>query len=105
MTKASLLLIDDDRHVRESMGDWLRDQGYKVDSAGDRASALAALSRKVPDVVLCDVRLPDGDGFDVLAHCREHTPAASVILVSGYGTVEMAMDAMRSAPSISSPSH
>jgi DNA-binding NtrC family response regulator len=95
MTKASLLLIDDDRHVRDSMGEWLREQGYKVDCAADRASALAALERKTPDVVLCDVRLPDGDGFDVLAHCRDQVPAASVILVSGYGTVEMAMDAIR----------
>jgi DNA-binding NtrC family response regulator len=95
MIKGSLLLVDDDRHVLESMAGWLREQGYKVDVAADRAAALATLARKTPDLVLCDVRLPDGDGFDVLAHCREHFPAMSVILLSGYGTVEMAMDAIR----------
>src|SRR5688572_21418513 len=95
MSRGSLLLIDDDRHVLESMADWLREQGYKLDTASDRATATAAIGRKPPDVVLCDVRLADGDGFDVLAHCREHHPGTSVILLSGYGTVEMAMDAIR----------
>jgi DNA-binding NtrC family response regulator len=78
------------------MADWLREQGYKLDTASDRASAVAAINRKPPDLVLCDVRLADGDGFEVLAHCREHHPGTSVILLSGYGTVEMAMDAIRS---------
>jgi DNA-binding NtrC family response regulator len=96
MSRGSLLLIDDDRHVLESMADWLRGQGYKLDTASDRVTATAAINRKPPDLVLCDVRLADGDGFDVLAHCREHHPGTSVILLSGYGTVEMAMDAIRS---------
>jgi DNA-binding NtrC family response regulator len=95
MTKGSLLLVDDDRHVLESMADWLREQGYKVDTAPDRGLALAAITRKTPDLVLCDVRLPEGDGFDVLAHCREHHPNTAVILLSGYGTVELAMEAIR----------
>jgi DNA-binding NtrC family response regulator len=96
MSRGSLLLIDDDRHVLESMADWLREQGYKVDTAADRAGGLASIGRKTPDLVLCDVRLPEGDGFDVLAHCRQHYPGTSVILLSGYGTVEMAMEAIRS---------
>jgi DNA-binding NtrC family response regulator len=95
MSRGSLLLIDDDRHVLESMADWLREQGYKLDTASDCAAAKAAINRKSPDLVLCDVRLADGDGFDVLAHCREHHPGTSVILLSGYGTVEMAMDGIR----------
>ena len=52
MIKGSLLLVDDDRHVLESMADWLREQGYKVDIAPDRALALAAIDRKTPDLVL-----------------------------------------------------
>jgi DNA-binding NtrC family response regulator len=95
MTKGSLLLVDDDRHVLESMADWLRSQGYKLDTAADRASALAQIGRKTPDLVLCDVRLAEGDGFDVLTYCRKNHPETSVILLSGYGTVEMAMDAIR----------
>jgi DNA-binding response OmpR family regulator len=45
MSRGSLLLIDDDRHVLESMADWLRQQGYKVDTAADRAGAIATIGR------------------------------------------------------------
>jgi DNA-binding NtrC family response regulator len=95
MKKGSLLLVDDDRHVLESMAEWLREQGYKVDVATDRAAALAAVDRKVFDLVLADIRLPDGDGFDILAHCRQTRPEMSVILMTGYGTVEVAVEAIR----------
>ncbi len=93
--KGSLLLVDDDRHVLESMADWLREHGYRLDTAADRAAALAAVDRKTYDLVLCDIRLGDGDGFDVLAHCRQHHPDTSVILLTGYGTVEAAVEAIR----------
>jgi DNA-binding NtrC family response regulator len=95
MKKGSLLLVDDDRHVLESMADWLREQGYRVDVAPNCAGAIAALGRKPFDLALVDIRLPDGDGFDVLAHCRENYPRMSVILLTGYGTVESAVEAIR----------
>src|SRR3989304_5785678 len=90
MNKGLLLLVDDDRHVLHSMADWLRDQGYQVDPASSRAEGLAAVARKVYDVVLVDIRLGDGDGFDLLSYCRQHQPFTSVILITGYGTVEAA---------------
>ena len=99
MKKGSLLLVDDDRHVLASMADWLREQGYRVDVATDCASAIAALGRKPFDLALVDIRLPDGDGFDVLAHCRENYPRMSVILLTGYGTVESAIEAIRAGRS------
>jgi DNA-binding NtrC family response regulator len=77
------------------MAVWLREQGYRVDVAADRAAALAALARKAFDLALVDIRLPDGDGFDVLADCREKYPQTSVILLTGYGTVEAAVEAIR----------
>ena len=95
MQKPQLLLVDDDRHVLESMADWLREQGYRLDVASDRATAIAAVDRKPYDLVLADIRLPDGDGFDILAHCREHHPGTTVILLTGYGTVEAAVEAIR----------
>jgi DNA-binding NtrC family response regulator len=95
MHKASLLLVDDDRHVLESMGDWLREQGYQVDTAASRAAALTALDKKPYDLMLLDIRLADGDGFEVLAHCKERHPGLIVILITGYGTIEMAVDAIR----------
>jgi DNA-binding NtrC family response regulator len=94
-SKGSLLLVDDDRHVLASMADWLRSLGYQVDTASGCAEAKAAMSRRGFEVILADIRLEDGDGFDVLAYARQHLPAASVILITGYGTVESAVEAIR----------
>ncbi|HEY4233379.1 MAG TPA: sigma-54 dependent transcriptional regulator, partial [Lacipirellulaceae bacterium] len=95
MNKSSLLLVDDDRHVLESMGDWLRSQGYELDAAARYADALDQLRRKTYDLVLCDVRLSDGDGFDLLEKCRRNWPASQVILMTGYGTADGAIEAIR----------
>ena len=95
MKRHSILLIDDDRHLLDSMAEWLREQGYQVDTANSFATSLAAIDRKPFDLVLADVRLGDGDGFDVLAHCRRHRPQTIVILITGYGTVETAIEAIR----------
>lgn len=94
-SKGSLLLVDDDRHVLNSMADWLRSQGYQLDTAASRTEALATLARKAFDVVLADIRLADGDGFEILSECRHKYPASAVILLTGYGTVESAIEAIR----------
>ena len=91
----TLLLVDDDRHLLASMADWLRDQGYAVDAAASLAEGRAAVDRKPYDLVLADIRLGAEDGFDLLAHCRKVRPATSVIMITGYGTVEAAVDAIR----------
>jgi DNA-binding NtrC family response regulator len=95
MKKGSLLLVDDDRQVLDSMADWLRSQGYQIDTAGSQEAARASLERKTYEVLLLDIRLRDGDGFELLAHCREKYPALIVILITGYGTVETAVEAIR----------
>ncbi len=95
MKTASLLLVDDDRQVLHSMADWLRDQGYDLDTATGRQEAIGAINRKRYDIVLADIRLADGDGFDVLTHCRQHRPDTSVIMITGYGTVDSAVEAIR----------
>ncbi len=96
MKKGTILLVDDDRHVLESMSDWLRSKGYRLDVASGAHDALATLKKKTFDLVLADVRLADGDGFDILAECREHYPNTAVILLTGYGTVDSAVEAIRS---------
>ena len=95
MNKGSLLLVDDDRHVLASMAEWLREQGYQLDTAASCAEAAAAVDAKLYDVVLADIRLGDGDGFDILTHCRRRHPGTSVIMITGYGTVESAVEAIR----------
>ncbi|MEX2120800.1 MAG: sigma-54 dependent transcriptional regulator [Pirellulales bacterium] len=95
MKPSSILLVDDDRHILESMADWLREQGYQLDTAASQAAAVQALDKKAYDLVLADIRLGEGDGFEVLAHARRHRPQTSVILITGYGTVETAVEAIR----------
>ena len=95
MKQGSLILVDDDRHVLDSMAGWLREQGYRVDVAAGCREALGKIDKSTYDLVLADIRLPDGDGFDILAHCHENHPNSTVILLTGYGTVEMAIGAIR----------
>ena len=91
----TLLLVDDDRQVLASMADWLRDQGFATDTAASLAEGRAAVDRKSYDLALVDIRLGDGDGFDLLTHCRKNYPAMAVIMITGYGTVESAVEAIR----------
>ena len=95
MSKSSLLLVDDDRRVLESMADWLRAQGYELETAARYTDALEQLRKKSYDLVLCDVRLGDGDGFDLLEQCRRNWPQTQVILLTGYGTPDGAIEAIR----------
>ncbi len=95
MSKGSLLLVDDDRLVLESMADWLREKGYALDVANSFAAAQAAISKKQYDLILLDIRLGDGDGFDLLSECRQRRPDSTVIFITGYGTVDTAMEAIR----------
>lgn len=92
---ASLLLVDDDRHLLDSMARWLREQGFQVDAADSLAQAEQCLAQRAFDLVITDIRLHDRDGFELLAQCREKHPNMAVILITGYGTVDTAVDALR----------
>jgi len=95
MLQGTLLLVDDDRRLLESMTDWLRSQGLQVDAASGVAHALEQLARKSYDLLLVDVRLQDGDGHDLLEQVRRHYPASQVILMTGYGEADAAVEALR----------
>lgn len=91
----SLLLVDDDLQVLESMADWLRDQGLEVDTATGQAEAIERLTAKGYDLLLSDIRLQDGDGFDLLEQSLRRRPGMQVILLTGYGTADSAIEAIR----------
>jgi DNA-binding NtrC family response regulator len=94
MTKPHLLVVDDDRHVLESMAEWLRGQGYELDASPGYADALERLRGRNYELVLADVRLRDGDGFDLLEQCRRNWASTQVILMTGYGTPDGAIEAI-----------
>ncbi|NOZ39485.1 MAG: sigma-54-dependent Fis family transcriptional regulator [Planctomycetes bacterium] len=91
----SLLLVDDDRHLLESMADWLRDQGLAVDTSTGYGDALEKLRNKSYEMLLVDVRLQDGDGFDLLEQVRRNYPESHVVLMTGYGDADAAVEALR----------
>ncbi len=95
MTQETLLLVDDDQQLLESLADWLRSQGLPVDTAGGYADALEKLSQRAYEMLLVDVRLQDGDGFDLLEQVQRNYPGSHVVLMTGYGDADAAVEAMR----------
>ncbi len=95
LNSGSILLVDDDRHLLESMSEWLRSLGYSVNVAATYNAAIDQLSRCEFDLVIADVRLQAQDGFEILNHCREHYPNIVVMMITGYGTVETGVEALR----------
>ena len=91
----SLLLVDDDRHICEAIADYLRSLGHRCETAGTCEDALQRVNQYPFDLVICDVNLPDADGFHVLKHVRENHPDTAVVMLTGYGTIESAVEAIR----------
>jgi len=83
---ARVLIIEDDRQVRETVADYLASHGYEVAQAGDGEAMRAALGREVPDVVLLDVRLPGEDGLALARWLRERHSVA-IIMITAAGEV------------------
>jgi DNA-binding NtrC family response regulator len=90
-----VLVVEDERPMRELVRAELEDRGIAASAAPDLAAARAALEEREFDVVLLDVRLPDGDGTDLLREIRAEPEAPEVIVLTGHGTVSSAVEAMR----------
>ena len=90
-----LLVVDDQKNMRATTAMVLRQAGYLVDEAEDGAAALKRLEGDSYDVVLTDLRMPDVDGMDVLRTVRQVAPETEVIVMTAYGTIESAVEAMR----------
>ena len=95
MKQGSLLLVDDDRLVLDGMADWLRGKGFDVTEATTSREARRLVDSSMFDLVLADIRLPDGDGFEILEHSRRRLPETSVILMTGYATADTGIEAIR----------
>ena len=94
--KGTILLVDDDRLVLNSMADWLRSCQYEIDTACTLAEARSRLENKTYDIALVDIQLgDDSDGFALLREINDLGSMTSVILITGYGTVESAITAIR----------
>jgi DNA-binding NtrC family response regulator len=91
----SILIIDDEAEIRESLQTLLELEGYAVDTASTGEEGLTRIGQNTYDLVLLDLALPDRDGMDLLAELRTHDGQFSVIMITAYGTVENAVKAMQ----------
>ncbi|HRE26853.1 MAG TPA: response regulator, partial [Anaerolineales bacterium] len=94
--KATVLIVEDDDTAREFLGGLLRGDGYDVHEAPTMADADKCIARGEADIILLDVELPDGYGPDLLVRLHRDLPQLPVIMVTGYGDIEMAVQAMNS---------
>lgn len=92
---ARILIVDDEAVVRESLGDWFRDEGYEVDTAESAKVALEKLAHANWDIFLLDIRMPGIDGLELQRKLKEAQPDATVIIMTAYASVESAVEAMK----------
>ena len=95
MRQARILIVEDDPHMREGLTASIEKKGHKVEVACDALEAKLKLAGQGFDLVITDLRMPKGSGMDVLDCTRDLQPATPVVVITAYGTVEKAVEAMK----------
>ena len=90
-----ILVIDDERSIRNTLKDVLEYEKYEVDLAEEGSSGIALFEQGTYDVVLCDIKMAKMDGIEVLQKLQEHSADVPVIMISGHGNIDTAVDAIR----------
>ena len=90
-----ILLIDDDSSVRRSISAFLSDSGFEIIEAANGSDGVFLFKREKPDLVLCDLRMPDMDGLEVIKEVTSESSNTPVIVISGYGEIGDAVQALR----------
>lgn len=93
----SILIVDDERDIRELIGDILRDEGYSVRLAGNSDDCMAEINAEPPGLMILDIWLKDSrmDGIDILKTVKRDNPDVPVIIISGHGNIEIAVAAIK----------
>jgi DNA-binding NtrC family response regulator len=92
---AEILIIDDEKAIRKALTEILSAEGYKTDEAGDGEEGLKKFKERTYDVVLCDIKMPKLDGIEFLQKAGESNSDVPVIMISGHGNIETAVDAVK----------
>lgn len=94
-TKAKILLIDDDRSIRRTLREILEYEDYKVEEAKDGIEGMVKIKTNKYDVVFLDIKMPKMDGMEVLENAQKIRPDLPIIMISGHGTMETAVEAVK----------
>jgi two-component system nitrogen regulation response regulator NtrX len=92
---SNILIIDDEKAIRKTLFEILSYEGYKIDEAGDGEEGLKKFREKDYDVILCDIKMPKIDGIEFLEKAKETNPDIPIIMISGHGTIETAVEAVK----------
>ncbi len=91
----NILIIDDEKAIRKTLTEILSFEGYKIDEAADGEEGLKKFKEKTFDLVLCDIKMPKLDGIEFLQKAGEINPDVPVIMISGHGNIETAVEAVK----------
>lgn len=90
-----VLIVDDDRRVREMLLDAVADMGFEVSGVANAEAAIKSIAQEEPDIAILDLNLPGMGGLDLFEQMRQRCPMVQVIILSGYGDLEAAKRAIR----------
>lgn len=90
-----ILIVDDEKNIRLGLTKCLQKEGYDIEEAEDGKDALELISKRKYNLILMDVQMPKMTGFDVLKKIREKGIATRVVMMTAFGTVDMAVDSMK----------
>jgi DNA-binding NtrC family response regulator len=90
-----ILIIDDERSIRNALKEILEFEGFSVIDAEDGESGLLILKQQTIDLVFCDIKMPKMDGIEVLDQIIQHNEGIPVVMISGHGTIETAVEAIK----------
>ncbi len=91
----TILIIDDEKSIRRTLREILEYEGYKVEEAVDGLEGLSMLKERTFDAILLDIKMPKMDGLEVLDKIMQTNPDTPVIMVSGHGTIDTAVEAVK----------
>ena len=98
MTSARILIVDDELILRESLSAWLERDGYNMDTAASGEEALEKVKDTRFDILLVDIKMEGMSGLDLLRHMTENDPDVAVVMITAYGSITTAIDAMKTEP-------
>lgn len=90
-----VLIIDDENQIRKLLARMIELEGYEVHQAADCSSGLKQMEIGSPEVVLCDVRLPDGNGVDLVIKIKKQYPKVEIILLTAHGNIPDGVQAIK----------